>query len=128
MSALNENIRNFRELRRLTQKRFSEMLGKSRNVISNWERGTNSPDPDTIERICKILRVTPNQLFGWESCPDYVNYLDRLNKIIERESMLAAERDKIQEEIATLRKVRAEMTVGIDDAEIKPRFNTLIKN
>lgn len=58
MSALNENIRKFRELRKLTQKQFAERLNKSRNVISNWERGENSPDPDTVEQICKILEVT----------------------------------------------------------------------
>lgn len=46
MSALHENIREFRIMRRITQKDFAAMLSKSRNVISNWERGANSPDPD----------------------------------------------------------------------------------
>lgn len=43
MKALHENIKNFRQLRKMTQKDFAAQLNKSRNVISNWERGTNAP-------------------------------------------------------------------------------------
>ena len=64
MSTLNENIKKFRELRKMNQKQLADFLQKSRAVISNWERGANSPDPDTIEQICKVLNVTPNML--WE--------------------------------------------------------------
>lgn len=45
------------------------MLGKSKNVISNWERGDNRPDADTIAKMCKILHVEPNDLYGWEPAP-----------------------------------------------------------
>lgn len=58
MSALNENIKKFREMRRMNQRILAERLNKSRAVISNWERGENSPDADTVEQICRILNVT----------------------------------------------------------------------
>lgn len=100
MSALNDNIRCFRELRKLTQKRFAEKLNKSRNVISNWERGENSPDPDTIEQICKVLNVTPNMIFGWEPCPDYERYIKRLDEYRQRVEELVEKRAKIEMELA----------------------------
>lgn len=36
-------------------------------MISNWEKGINKPDADTIGTICKILSITPNELFGWQT-------------------------------------------------------------
>lgn len=102
MSALNTNIKEFRIMRRITQKEFAEKLHKSRNVISNWERGENSPDPDTIEQICKILEVTPNMIFGWEPCPDYVKRIEKLREYATQVTQLEAERKAIDEKLAEL--------------------------
>lgn len=110
MSALNENIRKFRELRKLTQKQFSERLNKSRNVISNWERGENSPDPDTVEQICKILEVTPNQIFGWEPCPDYERYLEKMNAIKSKIDALSRKKSEIESELEKARQLLKDET------------------
>lgn len=103
MGALNENIKKFRELRHMTQKQFSERLNKSRNVISNWERGENSPDPDTIEQICKILSVTPNHLFGWEPCPDYERYLARLKRYQNEIGNLEEQKRIIEDRLSAMK-------------------------
>ena len=71
MSNVNENIRKFRKFRGLSQQKLGSLVGKSTNVVSNWENGLHSPDLDTIAEICKVLSVTPNQIFGWEECPEY---------------------------------------------------------
>lgn len=110
MSALNENIRKFRELRKLTQKQFAERLNKSRNVISNWERGENSPDPDTVEQICKILEVTPNQIFGWEPCPDYERYLEKTNAIKSKIDALNRKKSEIESELEKARQLLKDET------------------
>lgn len=103
MKELNENIRRFREMRRMTQKSFAEQVGKSRNVISNWERGENSPDPDTIVLICRVLQVTPNQLFGWESCPDYERYIKRIEEYQQRVAEL-----QLQQQAITAQLIKAQ--------------------
>lgn len=110
MSTLNENIRKFRELRKLTQKQFAERLNKSRNVISNWERGENSPDPDTVEQICKILEVTPNQIFGWEPCPDYERYLEKMNAIKSKIDALSRKKSEIESELEKARQLLKDET------------------
>lgn len=66
MSKLPENIKNFRILRGLSQKQLADMLHKSPNVISNWERGINSPEVDLVETMCEIFNCSPNEMFGWE--------------------------------------------------------------
>lgn len=105
MTALHENIRKFRELRRLTQQQFADKLSKSRNVISNWERGANSPDPDTIEQICKILEVTPNQIFGWEPCPDYETYAKKIEGLKNKLNAVQKRKKEIDDEIMKIREL-----------------------
>lgn len=67
MSTLSENIKKFRLKISLTQDELAQRLGKSKNVVSNWERGDNRPDADSIELMCKIFEVTPNDMYGWET-------------------------------------------------------------
>lgn len=62
---LGSNIRKFRQEKKLKQEDLANKLGKSTSVVSNWEKGINRPDADTIGQICKILSITPNELFEW---------------------------------------------------------------
>ena len=48
----------------LTQSELGKMLSKSNNVITNWEKGTNSPDVENIQRLCAILNIPVNDMFG----------------------------------------------------------------
>ncbi len=66
MNTIGENIKKLRMQAKLTQEELANKLGKSKNVISNWERGDNKPDADTIEEICKIFYISPNQIYNWE--------------------------------------------------------------
>lgn len=61
-----ENLKKFRIKAGLTQEELAKQLGKTKNVISNWERGENRPDAETIAKICAILNVTPNEILGWD--------------------------------------------------------------
>lgn len=65
MSKVNENIRLYRKKNKLSQSDLAKLLGKTKNVISNWERGDNSPRADTLEEICRILKITPDDIYGW---------------------------------------------------------------
>lgn len=101
---LNENIRNFRNFRRIKQQELADKLGKSKSVISNWERGENSPDLESIEKMCKIFKVTPNELFGWEVNPEYKRYIQDL--------------EKYQSEIESLRKEALFIEKRIEELEL----------
>lgn len=57
-----EKIREARKIQNLTQKQLSELIGAAHNSISDWENNKNKPDPDTIELLCGVLKITPNYL------------------------------------------------------------------
>lgn len=102
MSKVNENIRNFRKFRGMAQKELGQKLNKSTNVVSNWENGIHSPDLDTIEEICKILKVSPDELFGWEENKEYSNYQKRLLAYQSQIERLTKQKETIEQAIHAL--------------------------
>lgn len=101
---LNNNIKNFRKFKGMTQEDLANKVGKTKNVISNWERGDNSPDIDSVEKICQVLGVTPNQLFGWEKYPEYEKYIKIMSENAERLSELIEKKNSIDKEISNIRR------------------------
>lgn len=80
MRKISENIKTFRNMRGLTQTELAVLLHRSVGAVSNWEKGVNCPDVDTIEDICRILEVTPNEIFGWNDSKEQHEYLEELNE------------------------------------------------
>lgn len=119
---INENIKNFRTFRGIKQQDLADLLGRSKSVISNWERGENSPDLDSCEKLCKILNVTPNQLFGWEKNLEYESYLDRLREYQQRLSKLELEREKLDKEIENLNNKLIKAEIDNKEPLIKNAF------
>lgn len=64
--SLAQNLKLARTRKGLKQEELAKLVGKSKNVISNWERGDNKPDADTLFDLCDILDVDANYLLGWE--------------------------------------------------------------
>mgnify|MGYP002860073977 CR=1 FL=1 len=60
---LGQKIRAARKAKGLTQKELAHSIGAAHNSISNWENDQNSPDPDTIQKLCWALEVQPNYFF-----------------------------------------------------------------
>ena len=99
---LNANIKNFRTFKGIKQGELAEKVGKTKNVISNWERGDNSPDIDSVEKICIALSVTPNQLFGWEPYPEYEQYMKEIEPKRKMILELEAKKANLQDQIDRL--------------------------
>ncbi len=99
MSTLSENIRNMRMMRGYSQKKFAEKLNKSPNAVSNWEKGSTNPDVEILEEICKILDVTPNQIYGWDECPELTVFLEEQKKKLNQFDDLLRQRAEIDAKI-----------------------------
>lgn len=113
---LNENIRNFRRFRNMSQADLAKKISKSKSVISHWESGENSPDLDSCEKLCKILNVTPNQLFGWEKNPEYESHVQKLEKIQCEINVLYDKINNMQKEITDLERLKyEELNPFVDD-------------
>lgn len=61
-----EKLRQARKAAGMTQKELAQAVELKHNAVSNWEKGISSPDPDTIRRLCEILRMPPNFFFDTE--------------------------------------------------------------
>ena len=64
MKTFGEKIKEARKLQKLTQKQLADLIGAAHNSVSDWENNKNKPDPDTIELLCGILKMTPNYLLA----------------------------------------------------------------
>ena len=58
-----EKLRQARKAANMTQKELAQAVELKHNAVSNWEKGVSSPDPDTIRKLCTILRMPPNFFF-----------------------------------------------------------------
>lgn len=99
MSTLSNNIRYMRMMRGLSQKQFAALLNKSPNAVSNWEKGATNPDVELLEEICKILKVTPNQIYGWDECQELKNYLATQETLLNHYDDLVRQREALDSKI-----------------------------
>lgn len=63
---LQDNIRNFRKNRGLTQEELAIRLNVVRQTVSKWEKGLSVPDADMLQKLAEVLEVSVSQLLGGE--------------------------------------------------------------
>ncbi|MCM1338487.1 MAG: helix-turn-helix domain-containing protein [Muribaculaceae bacterium] len=63
---LGKRIKELRKRNRITQEQLSELIGLEPNHISKIESGIHFPQPDKLELIAKIFRVSVMELFDYE--------------------------------------------------------------
>lgn len=59
-----KNLLYYRKNKKYTQKELADFLGVNNSAVSNWEKGLNSIDIDTLHRACVFLGVSVNDMFG----------------------------------------------------------------
>ena len=64
--SLGESIKSARKAKGLTQRELAKTLGVSFNSISDWENGKHMPDVDTLQALCKVLNISPNEVLNTE--------------------------------------------------------------
>lgn len=99
MSNLSENIKNFRLLRGLSQADLAKIVHRSPNVISNWERGINSPDVEIVEQMCQLFKVTPNMMYGWDESEELKEFLDEKAQMIREMDDMIKQKEELESKI-----------------------------
>ncbi len=56
-------IREYRLKAGLTQRKLGELLGRTRNAVSSWERGLTLPSVPLLLRMAKILGTLAESLY-----------------------------------------------------------------
>lgn len=59
---LQQNLNYYLKENKMTQKKLAELLNVSQAAVTNWTKGKNSPDIETLIRICDILKVSINDI------------------------------------------------------------------
>ena len=67
---LNENLRNIRKAKGLSQEELAIKLNVVRQTVSKWEKGRSVPDADLLVRLAEELDTTPAALLGPEVPPE----------------------------------------------------------
>lgn len=63
-NTMGEQIRIYRRQAHLSQKELGEQMNVSRNTVINWEAGKYRPDADLFPKLCSVLHISLNELFG----------------------------------------------------------------
>lgn len=64
MSAFSERLKLLRSARNITQVRLAELLNVDPRVYNRWEKGSATPQFDTVIKIADILQVGLDELAG----------------------------------------------------------------
>ena len=99
---ISKYIQECRKAKKLTQKQLADMIDRSPNTISNWEKGSVTPDADVLEPLCEIFKVNPNQLFGWETCQELEDFLHEKEGILLEMNTLQLQRAAIDANLREL--------------------------
>lgn len=64
MEKFKENLKTAMKDKKIKQEEMANKLNTTQQNISLYTRGLRTPDINTIRKICEMLEVTPNELFG----------------------------------------------------------------
>lgn len=59
---IGEQLRDARQQHQLSQEQIAEMLGVSRQTISNWETSKSYPDVERVMRLAEIYHLSLDEL------------------------------------------------------------------
>lgn len=59
-----KNICFYRKKAGYTQKALADQIGVKNSAISNWESGQNSIDIELLFKVCSVLGVSINDIYG----------------------------------------------------------------
>ena len=61
---LGEKINRLRKKQGLSQEELAELIGVTRQTISNWELGSTFPDPEQLKLLSKTFHISIDELLG----------------------------------------------------------------
>lgn len=61
-----EKLSSARKAKGFSQEGLAAKIDVSRQAVSKWENGTAQPETANILKLCEVLEISPNELFGYE--------------------------------------------------------------
>ena len=82
LRTIGNNLLMFRKKAGLTQAEVAELAGLSDRTYADIERGSANMRVDTLLRICKVLKITPDNIFISDESNNNI-FLDQLFEKLE---------------------------------------------
>lgn len=77
------NIKQYRKLRKMTQKDLAEALDVTHSSVSAWEIGKNSIDMERLNQICNVLNVSLTEILSENEDAEKIQRDEENKKMIE---------------------------------------------
>lgn len=81
---LGKKLINLRKQEKMTQEKFAEIIGVTRQTISNWELNTTRPDLNQIEKISKLFHISIDELLDNDVQNIIVEKFYKTEKIVNK--------------------------------------------
>lgn len=76
-----KNLLYYRKKSGMTQKELASKLNINNSAVSNWEKGLNSIDIETLNKVCVVFGISVNDMFGIFSNDSFKSGYNSLNDI-----------------------------------------------
>ncbi|EPI04834.1 helix-turn-helix domain-containing protein [Enterococcus faecalis] len=116
-----KNVARLRKEQGYSQEQLAKEIEVNRQTISNIERGARYPTFETLEKIAKLFKATPTQLFGTpkeiavSDTPAILNEIDKYNSKIQAILQIPDIVETYGEEIHTLAEQVTTIKMVVDD-------------
>lgn len=67
MEKIGKNIQEARKNAKMNQTDLAKELNLTSSSVSNWEKGKSLPDIENLIELCKILRISSDEILGIET-------------------------------------------------------------
>jgi transcriptional regulator with XRE-family HTH domain len=88
VKTLGSRIKEERLEKGLTGEKLGEILGVSRNAVSNWENNRRTPDNEILKKLSGLFSCTIDYLLGKTDIKNPYQNIDRVDKALEDDEEL----------------------------------------
>ena len=81
---LNKKILSLRKKEKLTQEQMADILGVTRQTISNWELDITKPDIEQILKISNTFKISIDELLGQKTNDIILNKIEKTEKTVNK--------------------------------------------
>lgn len=81
---LGKKLINLRKREKMTQEKFAEIIGVTRQTISNWELNITRPDLTQIEKISKLFHTSIDELLDNDVQNIIIEKVNKTEKIVNK--------------------------------------------
>lgn len=81
-------IKIIRKTRGITQEKLAELVELDTSSISHIENGKYYPSAENLEKILKVLKITPSELFMMEANAPIKDLIEEMNSAMQNDENL----------------------------------------